>query len=137
MVGSLLIGCGSPLLIALAPTQPVVGFAVLVAAQSLDAVYPLYEVSALTFRQLTTPAPVLGRVNATMHVVGRGVIPFGALVGGVLGDAIGVRPTLLVAAAGITLSALLLARSARQWGAGSMSADDFSGLQADVADAAD
>jgi hypothetical protein len=34
---------------------------------------------------------------------------------------------LLVATLGITLSALLLARSASHWGAASMSADDFSG----------
>ena len=37
---------------------------------------------------------LLGRVNATLHVVERGAIPFGALAGGVLGDAIGLRPTL-------------------------------------------
>jgi len=115
MVGAVLVSCFPPILIALAPSQPVTGFAVLVAAQALDAVYPLYDVNALTLRQVITPGHLLGRVNATMHIVGRGVIPFGALIGGMLGDAVGVRPTLIVAAIGMTVSALWLARSARRW----------------------
>ena len=115
MVGAVLVSCLSPILIALAPSHPVGGFAVLVAAQALDAVYPLYDVNALTLRQVTTPAALRGRVNATMHIVARGVIPFGAVAGGILGDAVGLRPTLLLAAIGITLSAVWLARSARRW----------------------
>ena len=87
----------------------------LVAAQALDAVHPLYDVNALTLRQAITPEPFLGRVNATMHVIARGVIPFGALAGGMLGDTVGVRPTLIVAAIGITLGALWLARSSSRW----------------------
>lgn len=49
-------------------------------------------------------------MNATLHVIARGVIPFSALAGGALGDAIGLRPTLLVAAGGIMLGAVWLAR---------------------------
>ena len=74
-------------------------------------IHPLYSVNALTLRQVTTPPHLLGRVNATLHVVERGVIPFGALAGGMLGDAIGLRPTLLVAAAGIALGTIWAARS--------------------------
>ena len=65
-----------------------------------------------TLRQVSTPDHLLGRVNATVHVIGRGVIPLGAVAGGALGDAIGLRPTLLVAAGGIMLGAVWLARSA-------------------------
>jgi hypothetical protein len=86
------------------------GFILLVAGQALDLAYPLYEVNALTLRQVTTPDHLLGRVNATMHVIARGVVPFGALAGGALGDAIGLRPTLFVAAGGILLGAFWLAR---------------------------
>src|SRR5207244_10157617 len=111
MIGATLLGCLSPLLIAFAPNRPVEGFAALIAAQALDLIHPLYDVNALTLRQATTPEHVLGRVNATMHVIARGVIPFGALAGGILGEAIGVRPTLFVAAVGITLGAVWLARS--------------------------
>jgi predicted MFS family arabinose efflux permease len=117
MVGAVLLGCLSPILITLAPNRPVEGFAVLLAAQALDLIHPLYDVNALTLRQTTTPDHLQGRVNATMHVIARGVIPFGALAGGTLGDAIGMRPTLLVAAVGITLGALWLARSRGRWNA--------------------
>ena len=110
MVSAVLVGCLPPVLIALAPSRLVEGFAVLVAAQALDLIHPLYDVNALTLRQVSTPDHLLGRVNATLHVISRGVIPFGALAGGALGDAIGLRPTLLVAAVGITLGAVWLAR---------------------------
>jgi hypothetical protein len=111
MVTSMLVGSITPLLIALAPAGPVPGFIALVAAQSLDIIHPLYSVNALTLRQVTTPPHLLGRVNATLHVVERGVIPFGALAAGLLGDAIGLRPTLLLAAVGIALGAIWAARS--------------------------
>ena len=112
MVTAVLVGCVTPVLIALAPSQAVEGFVVLVAAQALDLIHPLYDVNALTLRQVSTPDHLLGRVNATVHVIGRGVIPLGAVAGGALGDAIGLRPTLLIAAGGIMLGALCLARSA-------------------------
>jgi predicted MFS family arabinose efflux permease len=112
MVGGTLLGCIPPLLIALAPGRPVEGFVVLVASQALDLIHPLYDVNALTLRQLSAPDHLLGRVNATLHLVGRGVIPFGALAGGLLGDTIGLRPTLSVAAVGIIIGAVWLARSA-------------------------
>lgn len=115
MVGAVVVSICSPILIAFAPGQPVWGFVVLVAAQALDAVHPLYDVNALTLRQIITPPALLGRVNATMHIIAHGVVPFGALAGGMLGDAVGVRPTLILAATGIALSALWLARSAGQW----------------------
>lgn len=89
MVTAMLVGSMTPFLIALAPAEPVPGFIALVAAQSLDIIHPLYAVNALTLRQVTTPPRMLGRVNATLHVVERGVIPFGALAGGMPGDAIG------------------------------------------------
>jgi predicted MFS family arabinose efflux permease len=112
VVGAALVGCCGPLLIGLAPGQTLAGFVFLLAAQALDAHHPLYEVNALTVRQVLTPAQLLGRVNATIHVATRGVIPVGAIAGGVLGDAIGLRPTLLIAALGIILAALWLARVA-------------------------
>jgi predicted MFS family arabinose efflux permease len=111
MVTAMLVGIIGPVLIALAPPVAGVGFAFLVAGQALDVIHPLYDVNALTLRQVITPPPLLGRVNATLHVLGRGVIPFGALAGGFLGDAIGLRPTMLLAAGGIALGALWFASS--------------------------
>jgi hypothetical protein len=88
-----------------------VGFAFLAAAQVVDFIYPLYEVNALTVRQTVTPPAVLGRVNASMRVLEGGAAPLGAVVGGVLGDQIGVRPTLFLAFTALFLNTLWLARS--------------------------
>jgi Na+/melibiose symporter-like transporter len=111
MTSAVLVGCITPVLIAFAPAGAAPGFVVLAAAQALDWIHPLYDVNALTIRQRATPPQLLGRVNATLHVVERGVIPFGAVAGGMLGDAIGVRPTLVVAALGIALGTVWLIRS--------------------------
>jgi MFS family permease len=111
LVGACMVGCLTPFLIALAPGRPLEGFAVLVLAQSLDLTYPLYAVNSLTLRQIVAPEHLLGRVNATLHVGGRGAIPFGAIVGGALGDAIGLRLTLFVAAAGLVVATAWLVRS--------------------------
>ena len=60
----------------------------------------------LTYRQRECPERLLGRVNATMRFLLWGARPFGALLGGVLGTAIGLRPTLVVAAAGMVSATL-------------------------------
>jgi MFS family permease len=64
----------------------------------------LYNVNQLSFRQLLCPERLLGRMNATMRFVVWGVLPIGALLGGVIGTAIGLRPTLWLAMAGETLA---------------------------------
>jgi Na+/melibiose symporter-like transporter len=88
-----------------------VGFAFLGASQAFDFIHPLYEVNALTVRQTVTPPAALGRVNASMRVLEGGAAPVGAVVGGVLGDLIGVRPTLFLAFAAMLLNTLWLTRS--------------------------
>jgi MFS family permease len=55
--------------------------------------------SAVTFvslRQSITPIELMGRVNATGRWLNWTLIPAGALAGGVLATAIGIRPTLLI-----------------------------------------
>ncbi|MGH2447187.1 MAG: hypothetical protein ACRDFS_01070 [Chloroflexota bacterium] len=60
------------------------------------------------FRQVTVPAPLQGRVTATTRVISWGVGSLGAVAGGVLGEAIGVRPTVLIAGVGTLFSLLWL-----------------------------
>jgi hypothetical protein len=60
----------------------------------------------VSFRQQATPDRLLGRMNATMRFLVWGTLPLGGVIGGVLGTLIGVRPTLLVAAAGGALAFL-------------------------------
>ena len=58
---------------------------------------PLYAVNQLSLRQALVPQHLLGRTNATMRFVTLGLTPVGALVGGYLGQTIGLRETLVVA----------------------------------------
>jgi hypothetical protein len=46
------------------------------------------------FRQTYCPPRLLGRVVATTMVCNHSTIPLGALIGGILGDRLGVRPTM-------------------------------------------
>jgi predicted MFS family arabinose efflux permease len=73
-----------------------------------DAAFAVYVINELSVRQKVAPSDVLGRVNAAMQLATRGIIPIGALAGGYLAGAIGVRPVLAVAAAGVILSTLWL-----------------------------
>ncbi|MGI5155890.1 MFS transporter [Microbispora sp. CA-102843] len=47
-----------------------------------------------TFRQRYCPAELFGRITATTSALNYGAIPLGGLLGGMLGDAIGVRETM-------------------------------------------
>jgi predicted MFS family arabinose efflux permease len=64
----------------------------------------VYNVIQVSFRQGLTPERLLGRMNATMRFLAWGPMPLGSLIGGVLGQTIGVRPTLWIGAAGMILA---------------------------------
>jgi MFS family permease len=57
----------------------------------------VYAITQVSVRQQVCPDRLLGRVNASMQVLVMALFPLGALVGGLLGDAIGARWTLVVA----------------------------------------
>jgi MFS family permease len=68
----------------------------------------VYNVNQASFRQILCPDRLLGRVNATMRFLVWGTLPLGGLAGGVLGDWLGNRGGLWVAATGIALAPLWL-----------------------------
>jgi MFS family permease len=63
----------------------------------------VYNVAQVSFRQAVTPDHLLGRMNASIRFLVWGTIPFGGLLGGALGELVGLRATLLVAAVGLVL----------------------------------
>jgi predicted MFS family arabinose efflux permease len=65
----------------------------------------LWNVITVSLRQRITPDRLLGRMNAAYRLVGWGTMPIGSLLGGVLAEWLGLRPTFLVAAL-ITLATL-------------------------------
>jgi MFS family permease len=56
-----------------------------------------------SIRQRITPSDLLGRVYASVGVLGGVMTVIGAVTGGFLGEAIGLRPTILVAACAYTI----------------------------------
>ncbi|MFP5023476.1 MFS transporter [Pseudonocardia phyllosphaerae] len=59
-----------------------------------------FNVAVVTYRQTVCPPELLGRMNAAIRWVVWSTIPVGGVVAGVLGTAVGIRPTLLVACLG-------------------------------------
>lgn len=59
-----------------------------------------YNVNQVSVRQAITPPQMLGRMTASIRFIIWGIMPFGALAGGLLGSHIGLRLTLVTSAAG-------------------------------------
>lgn len=98
----------SALLVPLASRAPGVSpfpaFALLAIAQALQGVLiVIYDVNWISLLQAAVPRSAQGRVNATLGVLILSLQPVGAVLAGILGTLIGLRPTLLVAAVGWTL----------------------------------
>ena len=87
------------LVIALAPTQHALPYFV-AAWLGFGFGGTLYNIDQVSLRQAITPHRLQGRMNASMRFMVWGTMPFGSLAGGVLGAAIGLRSTLLVAGIG-------------------------------------
>ncbi|MCP2322160.1 putative MFS family arabinose efflux permease [Hamadaea flava] len=103
----------------LAALVPAAGYAVLglsrstalaLAAMFLAAIATsLNQIVVSTLRQAAVPDELLGRVTSAYRLVVLGVVPLGALAGGLLGRGLGIRAPFLVAAAGLGLAAVLRA----------------------------
>ncbi len=63
------------------------------------------------YQQAITPDRLMGRMNATRRSFNRGVIVIGAPLGGLVAGAIGIRPTIVVAATGMAFVAILTVAS--------------------------
>ncbi|WP_117214020.1 MFS transporter [Allorhizocola rhizosphaerae] len=71
----------------------------------------VYNINQISLRQAVTPERLQGRMNATMRFLIWGTLPIGTVLGGVLGDWIGLRPTLVIAGVGSMLACLPLVLS--------------------------
>ena len=67
---------------------------------------PVYTVNAASLRQVLTPNHLLGRVTASSRFISWGAAACGFLIGGVVGERVGLFPTLVIAGLGLLLSAL-------------------------------
>jgi MFS family permease len=101
LVGAqLLLGAGG-LLLGLAVLWPAAALPLLVASQAVQlGMNAIYGVNRVSLEQAVTPARLRGRVRGSGAVVGAGAVAAGTLLGGLLGDRIGLGPTILVGVAG-------------------------------------
>jgi len=93
--------------LALAPTGPigVAAFAAMLFLYGVGAV--LIFINFLALRQAVTPAPMLGRMTSTMRWLILLPAAPGALLGGWIGDLLGLRATLLISGAATLLLAAI------------------------------
>ncbi|MER5884172.1 MFS transporter [Streptomyces sp. NPDC001941] len=107
VVAELVLCCAAPVLIPLAPGTGPLSYAMYVLAiAACGAGSTMSTVHVVSLRQAITPDRLLGRVNAGCRFIAWGPLPLGALLGGVLGDAIGLRPTLFVTSLGFLVALL-------------------------------
>jgi MFS family permease len=73
----------------------------------------VYSVTNVSLRQRLCPPHLLSRVNATMRMLVMCLFPLGALLGGLSGELIGLRPTLWLSGAIVLASTLPVYRALR------------------------
>jgi predicted MFS family arabinose efflux permease len=78
------------------------------ANQISDGPATIYQIHERSLIQATVPDDALGRVTASLRVVGWIAMLTGTVVGGLLGEALGARPTMLIGAVGALPAALWL-----------------------------
>lgn len=83
----------------------------MVAQQLGDGCYVVYDVNQGTLRQASVSPSLLGRVDANLRTAGLLAMLCGSLLGGLSGQWLGARTTLVLAACGALLAALRLALS--------------------------
>jgi MFS family permease len=109
LIGGLLLHGICALVVPLARPPATAAAPTLFAAQVAgDAGLMLFFINAISLRQSVTPDRLLGRVNASVDFLVAAAGPVGLLLGGFLGQAIGMRPTLFLGAMGSFLGALWL-----------------------------
>lgn len=67
---------------------------------------PIYNITQVSLRQAITPHRLQGRMNASMRFLVWGTMPIGSIIGGYLGEIIGLHATLWVGTIGAFLSVL-------------------------------
>lgn len=108
--GAMAVGLGGAALavgaLALAPGPTPLGAALIAVQQLGDAGFVVYEIHALSLRQAAVPAGLQARIHGTFSFLSSWAMLVGALLGGVLGDALGPRLTIAVASGAFLAIAL-------------------------------
>ena len=107
LAGALALGAVADLLIPAAGLDAGAALPLLVAAQALiGLINPVFQSNVLALYQALTPEHLRGRVGAALRFLVSALLPVGSLLGGVLGEALGLRQSIFLAALGTGLCAL-------------------------------
>ena len=96
------------LLIPAAHDASIIALALMIGSQFGDGLYMVWQVNHQTLKQSITPVELLGRVSAGFRVSNTVAMLLGALAGGVCGEVIGLRMTLVAASLVMIASGLWL-----------------------------
>src|SRR5262249_41628713 len=111
ILGLCLTGLGI-LFVPLAPGATAVGALLLIMQQLVEDGAPtVYDITEVSLRQALAPNRLQGRVNASVRMASLAAMLLGSVTAGVLGETIGLRATLVVAAINPLIGALWLATS--------------------------
>jgi MFS family permease len=101
------VGATMVLCIALVPGLAAVATAIFVGVYFICG-YGIVTVKTamISLCQIATPGPLQGRVNASFRFVIMALLPFSALLAGLLGEQFGLRPALFICSAGMPLSVI-------------------------------
>jgi MFS family permease len=109
VVVSFVLGPAPLVLVALAPSSPLPGAMLLTVAEFLSGIgIMLLDIGLGSVQTALIPDPLRARVAGAYIFVNWGVRPVGALAGGLLAGAIGLRPTMWIASAGAIAGVLWL-----------------------------
>jgi MFS family permease len=108
---AMLVACFAPLMLPLA--MDAAWAAVIMSASFFLGWFgvAVYNVHVMSLRQAITPDRLRGRMNASYRFITWGTIPVGALMGGILGEQIGLHATLLAGTVGVALAWIPVALS--------------------------
>ena len=120
LMGALVILGTADLIVPVAGLAPLPAAPLLVGAQfCFGLALVVYNITAISLRQTLTSDRLLGRTNASIRLLTQGIVPLGAIGGGILGEHLGLRPTLLIGALGeLTAILWLIFSPLRQLGPG-------------------
>jgi MFS family permease len=104
ITGSMVVACAATLLLPLAASTPLPAVVLATSFAIGGFGVAISNVHIVTLRQAVTPDAMLGRLNASYRTLVYGAIPIGSLLGGLLGELIGLRGTLLVGALGVLVA---------------------------------
>jgi hypothetical protein len=73
----------------------------------INAAEPLFNINAISIRQIITPTSLMARTTGSIRFVVWGTLPIGALIAGFMGDAFGGRATMIIIGLGFLVPAVM------------------------------